>query len=191
MALSGYGTNNHTLRVTAEVRRWSLRISQNLTSAQVQAEHRLLAQLAQAGLPFAVPAPVALPDGSTVVDTAGGPATLRWPQRGRPRRPRRGLPTTRNPAHLPPGTPESPRTGTTCRGLTWGFSLCPEGDLNPRWGMTRQRPHAPSSRPRAELLARRLDLPRHAGGVLADDPSPLSSCRSSPYCLGHRNSRAN
>jgi Ser/Thr protein kinase RdoA (MazF antagonist) len=41
----------------------------------VQAEHRLLAQLG-AGLPFAVPAPVALPDGSTVVDTAGGPATL-------------------------------------------------------------------------------------------------------------------
>jgi len=42
----------------------------------VQAEHRLLAQLAQAGLPFAVPAPVALPDGATVVGTPGGPATL-------------------------------------------------------------------------------------------------------------------
>jgi homoserine kinase type II len=76
VALTGYGTNNHTLRVTAGARCWSLRISQNLTSAQVQAEHRLLAQLAQAGLPFAVPAPVALPDGSTVVDTPGGPATL-------------------------------------------------------------------------------------------------------------------
>jgi Ser/Thr protein kinase RdoA (MazF antagonist) len=62
--------------VAAGDRRWSLRISQNLTSAQVQAEHRLLAQLAQAGLPFAVPAPVALPDGSTILDTPGGPATL-------------------------------------------------------------------------------------------------------------------
>jgi homoserine kinase type II len=70
------GTNNRTLRVTAGERRWSLRISQNLTSAQVRAEHRLLARLAQAGLPFAVPAPVPLPDGSTVADTPGGPATL-------------------------------------------------------------------------------------------------------------------
>jgi homoserine kinase type II len=76
VALTGYGTNNHTLRVTAGARHWSLRISQNLTLAQVRAEHRLLARLAQAGLPFAVPAPVALPDGSTVIDTSGGPATL-------------------------------------------------------------------------------------------------------------------
>src|SRR5512135_2278720 len=36
----------------------------------------LLARLARAGLPFAVPAPVPLPDGSTVVGTSGGPATL-------------------------------------------------------------------------------------------------------------------
>jgi hypothetical protein len=42
VALTAYGTNNHTLRVAAGDRRWSLRISQNLTSAQVQAEHRLL-----------------------------------------------------------------------------------------------------------------------------------------------------
>jgi Ser/Thr protein kinase RdoA (MazF antagonist) len=76
VTLTGYGTNNRTLRVTTEDRRWCLRISQNLTLAQVQAEHRLLAQLARAGLPFAVPAPVALPDGSTVADTPGGPATL-------------------------------------------------------------------------------------------------------------------
>ena len=53
-----------------------LRISQNLTSAQVQAEHRLLVRLARSDLPFAVPAPVPLPDGSTIVGTSGGPATL-------------------------------------------------------------------------------------------------------------------
>jgi len=70
------GTNNHTLLVTDGTRRWSLRVSQNLTLAQVQAEHRLLAQLAQAGLPFAVPAPVALPNGATIVDTPEGAATL-------------------------------------------------------------------------------------------------------------------
>jgi Ser/Thr protein kinase RdoA (MazF antagonist) len=76
VARTAYGTNNHTLQVTDGTRRWSLRISQNLTPAQVQAEHRLLARLAQAGLPFAVPAPVALPDGATIVDTPDGPATL-------------------------------------------------------------------------------------------------------------------
>jgi homoserine kinase type II len=76
VARTGYGTNNHTVRVTAGARCWFLRISQNLTLAQVRAEHRLLAQLAQAGLPFAVPAPVALPDGGTVVDTPAGPVTL-------------------------------------------------------------------------------------------------------------------
>ena len=70
------GTNNRTFAVTAGDGRWFLRISQNLTSAQVQAEHRLLARLARAGLPFAVPTPVPLPDGSTVAETPGGPATL-------------------------------------------------------------------------------------------------------------------
>jgi homoserine kinase type II len=73
---TGYGTNNRTLRVSAGNRCWFLRISQNLTVVQVRAEHRLLAHLAQAGLPFAVPAPVALLDGGTVVDTPSGPATL-------------------------------------------------------------------------------------------------------------------
>ncbi|MGW5361982.1 phosphotransferase enzyme family protein [Actinopolymorpha pittospori] len=73
---TGHGTNNRTLRVSAGDRHWSLRISKNLTSAQVRAEHRLLAQLTQAGLPFAVPTPVPLPDGSTLADTPGGPATL-------------------------------------------------------------------------------------------------------------------
>jgi hypothetical protein len=37
---------------------------------------RLLARLARAGLPFEVPAPVPLPDSSTVVGTPDGPATL-------------------------------------------------------------------------------------------------------------------
>ncbi len=76
VAFTGCGTNNRTLTVTAGDHRWSLRISQNLTAVQVQAEHRLLARLARAGLPFAVPAPVPLPDGSTVADTPDGPATL-------------------------------------------------------------------------------------------------------------------
>jgi homoserine kinase type II len=76
VALTDRGTNNRTIKVTAGDRRWCLRISQNLTPAQVQAEHRLLARLARAGLPFAVPAPVPLPDGSTVAETPGGPATL-------------------------------------------------------------------------------------------------------------------
>jgi homoserine kinase type II len=76
VALTEHGTNNRTLQVTAGDRGWFLRISQNLTSDQVQAEHRLLARLARAGLPFAVPAPVPLPDGSTVAGTSGGPATL-------------------------------------------------------------------------------------------------------------------
>jgi Ser/Thr protein kinase RdoA (MazF antagonist) len=76
VAPTEHGTNNRTLQVTAGDRRWFLRISQNLTSDQVQAEHRLLARLARAGLPFAVPAPVPLPDGSTMVGTPGGTATL-------------------------------------------------------------------------------------------------------------------
>jgi Ser/Thr protein kinase RdoA (MazF antagonist) len=72
VALTGRGTNNRTLQVTAGDRRWFLRISQNLTLAQVQAEHRLVARLARAGLPFAVPAAVPLPDGSTVAGTRDG-----------------------------------------------------------------------------------------------------------------------
>ncbi len=73
---AGHGTNNRTLQVTAGDRRWFLRISQNLTAAQVEAEHRMLARLARADLPFAVPAPVPLPDGGTVTGTADGPASL-------------------------------------------------------------------------------------------------------------------
>jgi homoserine kinase type II len=76
LARTERGTNNRTLQVTAGDRHWSLRISQNLTTAQVQAEHRLLARMARAGLPFAVPTPVPLADGSTVAGTPDGPATL-------------------------------------------------------------------------------------------------------------------
>ena len=76
VARTDLGTNNRTLQVAAGDRRWSLRISRHLTAAQVRAEHRLLARLSRAGLPFAVPAPVPLPDGSTVADTPDGPATL-------------------------------------------------------------------------------------------------------------------
>jgi homoserine kinase type II len=73
------GTNNHTFLVVAGGRRFALRLSQNLTTAQVRAEHRLLARLGRAGLPFAVPAPVAAPDGTTVIETQAGPASLcRW-----------------------------------------------------------------------------------------------------------------
>jgi Ser/Thr protein kinase RdoA (MazF antagonist) len=76
VALTERGTNNRTLQVTAGDRRRSLRIGQNLTLAQVQAGHRLLARLARAGLSFAVPSPVPLPDGSTVAGAPDGPAAL-------------------------------------------------------------------------------------------------------------------
>ncbi len=70
------GTNNHTFRVAAGERAWCLRISQNMSREQVLAEHRLLARLGRAGLPFAVPRPVARIDGGTVADSPGGPVTL-------------------------------------------------------------------------------------------------------------------
>jgi homoserine kinase type II len=73
------GTNNRTFAVVLGRRRWALRISENLTAAQVHAEHRLLARLRGAGLPFAVPEPVPTLAGDTVADTPAGPATLcRW-----------------------------------------------------------------------------------------------------------------
>lgn len=73
------GTNNHTFLVAKDGRRFVLRISQNLTTAQVRAEQQLLARLRQGELPFAVPEPVPAADAATVVETPGGPATLsRW-----------------------------------------------------------------------------------------------------------------
>jgi homoserine kinase type II len=74
-----WGTNNQTFVVAPGGRRFVLRISENLSVAQVRAEHRLLGWLRQANLPFAVPEPVATSDGLTVIDTPAGPATLcRW-----------------------------------------------------------------------------------------------------------------
>jgi len=73
------GTNNQTFAVVLGRCRWALRISENLTAEQVHAEHRLLARLRGAGLPFAVPEPVPTLAGDTVADTPAGPATLcRW-----------------------------------------------------------------------------------------------------------------
>ena len=74
------GTNNATYLVHADGQpRWVLRLSQNVSVAQVRAEHRLLRRLSACGLPFAVPSPVELLAGGTVLETAGGPAVLhRW-----------------------------------------------------------------------------------------------------------------
>jgi homoserine kinase type II len=80
-----HGTNNQTFVVTAGSERWVLRISQNLTAGQVRAEHRLLARLRQARLPFAVPEPVPALTGDFVAETAAGPATVtRWLPGARP-----------------------------------------------------------------------------------------------------------
>jgi homoserine kinase type II len=76
---AAHGTNNQTFVVRAGSARWVLRISQNLTQAQVLAEHRLLARLRKAGLPFAVPEPVPALTGDFVAETAAGPATVtKW-----------------------------------------------------------------------------------------------------------------
>jgi homoserine kinase type II len=73
------GTNNQTFLLRQDSRRFVLRVSQNLSAARVRAEHRLLARLHQAGLPFQVPEPLAVPGGGTVTETAAGPATVcRW-----------------------------------------------------------------------------------------------------------------
>lgn len=73
------GSNNTTFTIRHDDRCWVLRVSQNLSVPQVAAEHRLLERLRRAGLPFAVPEPVAALDGRTVVETGEGPATVcRW-----------------------------------------------------------------------------------------------------------------
>jgi homoserine kinase type II len=80
------GTNNQTMIVSVGSRRLVLRISQNLTADQVRAEHRLLARLRQAGLPFAVPEPRPTLTGEDLVETGAGPATLTaWLRGVRPR----------------------------------------------------------------------------------------------------------
>ncbi|HEY2507858.1 MAG TPA: phosphotransferase [Streptosporangiaceae bacterium] len=68
-----HGLNNQTFLVGPDL---VLRISQNLTADQVRAEHRLLARLRAASLPFAVPEPTPALTGDTVIETAAGPATL-------------------------------------------------------------------------------------------------------------------
>jgi Ser/Thr protein kinase RdoA (MazF antagonist) len=76
---SDRGTNNQTFLVAQGCRRFVLRISENLSVAQVHAEQRLLRWLRRADLPFEVPEPVATTGGLTVIETAAGPATLcRW-----------------------------------------------------------------------------------------------------------------
>jgi homoserine kinase type II len=70
------GSNNRTVLVSENDRRWVLRISQNLSADQVRAEHRLLAGLGRRDLPFALPEPAPTVAGDTVVETAEGPATL-------------------------------------------------------------------------------------------------------------------
>jgi homoserine kinase type II len=74
-----HGTNNQTFVVSLGPARWVLRISQNLTAEQVRAEHRLLARLRRAGLPFVVPEPVPALEGDYLAETASGPATMtKW-----------------------------------------------------------------------------------------------------------------
>jgi homoserine kinase type II len=79
IARADRGSNNQTFLVAAGGRRFVLRISENLSVAQVQAEQRLLRWLRQANLPFEVPEPTATAGGMTVIETSAGPATLcRW-----------------------------------------------------------------------------------------------------------------
>lgn len=79
------GSNNRTILVAENDRRWVLRISQNLSAGQVRAEHKLLARLRQSDLPFALPEPAPTVAGDTVVETANGPATLcHWIAGARP-----------------------------------------------------------------------------------------------------------
>ena len=79
IARAAQGSNNQTFLVAQGGRRFVLRISENLSVAQVQAEQRLLGWLRQADLPFSVPEPMATTEGTTVIETPAGPATLcRW-----------------------------------------------------------------------------------------------------------------
>jgi homoserine kinase type II len=73
------GSNNRTFLVGQGRQRYVLRVSGFLSVAEVRAEHRVLRRLAQGGLPFQVPEPVAAADGRTVIGTAAGPAAVcRW-----------------------------------------------------------------------------------------------------------------
>lgn len=76
LARAERGTNNQTFLVGQDAERGILRISENLSAAQVRAEHRLLAWLRPAGLPFRIPEPVPTLAGDTVAETPWGPASL-------------------------------------------------------------------------------------------------------------------
>ncbi|GAA5023790.1 hypothetical protein GCM10023317_69040 [Actinopolymorpha pittospori] len=82
----GEGTNNSLVVVEVAGASYVLRGYQNAAIARVAAEHRFLAALAAAGLPFAVPSPIPTPDGRTCVPTPNGPAALFHYLPGRPPR---------------------------------------------------------------------------------------------------------
>ncbi len=114
------GSNNRTALVSQGDRRWVLRVSQNLSAGQVLAEHRLLARLRVSDLPFAVPEPKPALTGDTVVETAGGPATLCcWIAGVRPD---------------PRGEPALKRIGAGLGGLSAALRNVPLGDAPQRWG---------------------------------------------------------
>jgi homoserine kinase type II len=75
------GTNNIVWFINDS---FVLRVYQNLTMDRVVAEHRLLDALRTTDLPFDVPAPIATPDGATVIETPDGPAALYPMLPGRP-----------------------------------------------------------------------------------------------------------
>jgi homoserine kinase type II len=61
-----------------------LRVYQNLGADRIAAEHRLLAAVAGAGLPFAVPQPIPMPDGRTYLRTPDGTVAVFCYLPGRP-----------------------------------------------------------------------------------------------------------
>jgi homoserine kinase type II len=150
------GTNNQNIIVVHGSRRWLLRISQNLAETQVRAEHRLLAQLARASLPFRVPEPVPASGGDTVIATRAGPASLcRWRPGVRPD-------LTRGPA--------LERFGQAVARLTLALAPVPAHDAPQDWRGERGDPRR--AHPAVTDVA---DLARElrAAGVPADRIRPL------------------
>ncbi|GAB3762254.1 phosphotransferase enzyme family protein [Microlunatus parietis] len=70
------GTHNLTRIVVADRPIAVLRLYQTLDHDRVLAEHRLLARLAAAGLPFRVPTPRPTRDGATVIESRWGAVSL-------------------------------------------------------------------------------------------------------------------
>jgi homoserine kinase type II len=73
---SAQGSNNETFLFRQGGRRFVLRVSSRLPAAQIEVEHDILRRLGQAGLPFAVPRPLATRDGRTAVESEAGIVTL-------------------------------------------------------------------------------------------------------------------